>query len=175
VNLNTIKSQAANLFHPKKPLNHSIYGLAFVASFVFTLTSPSPPVMGLASLTIDHPLVCYTGVSPAIPTGITPSAMRKAYGLDQVTGTGQGVTIAIVDAYRSLNIQSDLDFFDSTFNLPALTLTIAQPGGVPGTNAGWATETALDVEWAHSIAPAANILLVEALTASADDLVVAVD
>ncbi len=29
-------------------------------------------------------------------------------------------------------------------------------------NAGWALETALDVEWAHAMAPAANIVLVEA-------------
>ena len=28
-------------------------------------------------------------------------------------------------------------------------------------NSGWALETALDVEWAHAMAPAANIVLVE--------------
>src|SRR5262249_35593099 len=58
--------------------------------------------------------------------------------------------------------------FDKKFNLPDPTLTIAAPDGVPE-NAPlpgsqgflWAQETALDVEWAHALAPAAAILLVE--------------
>jgi subtilase family serine protease len=33
----------------------------------------------------------------------------------------------------------------------------------PSSNSQWSLETALDVEWARAIAPAANILLVEAL------------
>ncbi len=56
-----------------------------------------------------------------------------------------------------------------------MTLTIAQPGGVPPVNAGWAQEMALDVEWVHAIAPGANILVVQALSNSGDHLLQAID
>ena len=42
------------------------------------------------------------------------------------------------------------------------------------TNSTWAVETSLDVEWAHAIAPGANILLVEAGSSSYTDLLNAV-
>ena len=43
------------------------------------------------------------------------------------------------------------------------------------TNAGWSTEIALDLEWAHAMAPQAKILLVEANSANLSDLMTAVD
>jgi subtilase family serine protease len=46
---------------------------------------------------------------------------------------------------------------------------------VPRADGGWAQEISLDVEWAHAIAPAANILLVEANSNSLSDLLAAVD
>ena len=42
------------------------------------------------------------------------------------------------------------------------------------TDPGWALETSLDVEWAHALAPGANILLVEAASGSLSDLFSAV-
>jgi len=93
----------------------------------------------------------------------TPAQVRQAYGLTALpaTNTGAGQTIAIVDAYGSPTIQKDLNTFCSTFSLPATTISIVYPGGKPsGTNSGWALETALDVEWAHAVAPGAKILLV---------------
>jgi subtilase family serine protease len=42
-------------------------------------------------------------------------------------------------------------------------------------DSGWASETSLDVEWAHAIAPKAKILLVEAVTPSGANLLKAVD
>jgi subtilase family serine protease len=83
--------------------------------------------------------------------------------------TGAGQTIVIVDAFGSPTIQADLATFDATFNLPAPpSFKIIQPAGkVPAwdpNNAdmtGWGGETTLDVEWSHSMAPGANILLVE--------------
>jgi subtilase family serine protease len=81
---------------------------------------------------------------------------------------GQGQTIAIVDSFGSPTIQADLNTFDATYGLPTPKLTVIQPAGVvppfnPGDSnmTGWAGETTLDVEWAHAIAPKANILLVE--------------
>jgi subtilase family serine protease len=83
--------------------------------------------------------------------------------------TGRGQTIVIVDSYGSPTIRSDLATFDAEFGLPAPpSLRIIQPAGaVPPYDSSnsdmvsWAGETTLDVEWSHSIAPGAKILLVE--------------
>ena len=81
--------------------------------------------------------------------------------------TGKGQTIVIVDSFGSPTISHDLDVFDAQYGLPKPNLTIIQPAGsVPQykENAnfeGWAGETTLDVEYAHTVAPGANILLVE--------------
>ena len=109
-------------------------------------------------------------------TGMTPSQVRKAYGVDPpitingITGDGTGQTIAIIDAYKSTTITSDLTAFDNYFTphipAPPNFLVLNQNGGTDlsgvSTNSGWATEISLDVEWAHAMAPAANIVLFEA-------------
>jgi subtilase family serine protease len=115
----------------------------------------------------------------------SPGQFERAYnlaGLHAAGTTGAGQTIAIVDSFGSPTIASDLHTFDQTFaNPPAGSgipadpaigtdpkLTIIQPAGaVPPFDpndsdmVGWAQETTLDVEWAHVMAPGANILLVE--------------
>ena len=102
------------------------------------------------------------------PTGLTPSQIRTAYGVNQisfgsVSGDGAGQTIAIIDAYDDPDISSDLAKFDSQYGLAAPpSFTQYVENGLWGDNSGWSLETALDVEWAHAIAPAANIVLVEA-------------
>lgn len=101
------------------------------------------------------------------PVGYTPSQIRKAYGVSNVSDTGAGETIAIVDAYGSPTMQSDLNAFSSKFGLSSANLTIAYPDGKPTkTDGGWALETSMDVEWAHAIAPGAKILLVVAKSPS---------
>jgi subtilase family serine protease len=75
---------------------------------------------------------------------------------------GNGTRIAIIDAYGDPSLSADLSSFDSLTGLPPVTLNIFYPDGPRRTNSGWALETALDVEWAHSIAPAATIDLVVA-------------
>jgi subtilase family serine protease len=98
--------------------------------------------------------------------------VRSAYHLGPLYAkgvTGQGVTIVIVDSYGSPTIRNDLSVFDRAYHLPAPpSLRVIQPAGkVPAYDpansdmVGWAGETTLDVEWAHAIAPGANILLVE--------------
>ena len=118
------------------------------------------------------------------PTGMTPAEIRSAYGFNSVTfsggvaGNGAGTTIAIVDAYDDPNIANDLHQFDLAFGLPDPTFTKDnQTGGttLPAANKSWSTEIALDVEWAHAIAPGANILLVEANSSSFSDLLTAVN
>ena len=116
------------------------------------------------------------------PTGYTPRQIQKAYGVNQITfsggkvvGNGAGQTIAIVTAYNDPNIKSDLATFDSKFfplSAPA-SLTVNNLGATT-TDSGWALETSLDVEWAHSVAPGAAIVLVEAHSSSLSDLLYAV-
>ena len=100
-----------------------------------------------------------------------PGQIQQAYDLaplfnQGITGTGQ--TIIIVDSFGSPTIARDLKTFDDTFDLPAPpSLTVIQPAGPVApykpnpTREGWAGETTLDVEYAHTMAPGANILLVE--------------
>jgi len=108
------------------------------------------------------------------PCGYQPSDVQTAYNLNQVyaaglNGTGQ--TVVIVDAFGSPTIATDAGTFSAFYGLAALNLTIYQPGGPPATqNSGWATETSLDVEWSHSVAPGANIALIEAPTPDFNDL-----
>jgi hypothetical protein len=125
------------------------------------------------------------GVAP-----IDPAQMRAAYGVNQIAfgstaGTGAGETIAIVDAYNDPDIISDANSFSSQFGLtpfngsgdPTLKVLNESGGTSLPSNAspgGWDVEEALDVEWAHSIAPNANIILFEANSASYSDLLKAV-
>src|SRR5437879_100638 len=101
------------------------------------------------------------------PGGYWPVQIRHAYGFDSLSYTGAGQTIAIVDAYDDPNIAGDLAQFDAQYGIAAPPSFIkATPQGQPSANAGWASEIALDVQWAHAIAPGANLLLVEAKDSS---------
>lgn len=107
----------------------------------------------------------------------TPAEIQQAYGFSQSNLTGKGETIAIVDAYNDPDIQSDLATFDREFGLPAASLSVVEQEigrSLPATNSSWDLEISLDVEWAHVIAPQANILLVEANNSSTTNLLSAV-
>jgi subtilase family serine protease len=110
----------------------------------------------------------------------TPAQIRTAYGINNLALDGTGQTIAIVDAYSDPAIFQALDAFDTQFGLtdagpnlytlygPAATfLTVLNQQGqgtnlpaVDPTGAGtgnWVMEMALDLEWAHAIAPGAHL------------------
>jgi subtilase family serine protease len=118
------------------------------------------------------------------PQGLSPAHMKAAYGwsTDPTAGTGQ--TIAIVDAFDDRYAEANLAIFSQQFGLPSCTTLngcftkVGQTGGPTNhlhKNKGWAIEVALDVEWAHAIAPGAHILLVEATTNKGVDLYAAED
>jgi subtilase family serine protease len=102
-----------------------------------------------------------------------PFQYQKAYNLAPLYAkglNGKGETIVIVDSYGFSEIGQELNTFDKAFNLPPPpNFSVLQPvGPVPPFDAtarpqmvGWAQETSLDVEYAHAMAPGANILLVE--------------
>ena len=103
---------------------------------------------------------------------LTPAQVETAYNLAPLYSrgiTGKGETIVIVDSFGSPTIKHDLAVFDKQFKLPAPpSFKIITPAGkLPKWNAGdsdmtgWGDETTLDVEYSHTIAPGANILLVE--------------
>jgi subtilase family serine protease len=115
----------------------------------------------------------------------TPAQIRHVYGFDQLSFTngrvqadGSGQTIAIVEAFHDPKIVGDLHYFDWIFGLPdpPKFTQVNQRGGTTfaSVNPAWALETALDIEWAHAIAPKANIMLVEADSANFNDLIAAV-
>ncbi len=64
----------------------------------------------------------------------TPTDITKAYGIKALHDAGvdgSGQTIVIVDAYGSPTALHDLQFFSTTFGLPAPDLTIVNPTGRP--------------------------------------------
>ena len=88
------------------------------------------------------------------PTGC-PIATSKT-----VPSGGIGA-IAIVDAGFYPTAQSDLSAFDAQFGIPDTTITQVWPGTVqPPTYNDWLFEEALDIEWAHAMAPKAKLFLV---------------
>jgi subtilase family serine protease len=120
-----------------------------------------------------------------VPASLAPAQVRTAYGFDQITtadgslpGTRQ--TIAIVAAYDHPTIAADLATFGARFGLPDTPsfTKVSQTGStteLPAADAGWSAEISLDVQWAHAIAPGADILLVEADSPTLPDLLAAVD
>jgi subtilase family serine protease len=102
-----------------------------------------------------------------------PFQFQKAYNLGPLYAkglNGAGQTIVIVDSYGFKGIKNELQRFDNAFNIPAPPSfkIIAPVGAIPPfapkvrpVMVGWAQETSLDVEYAHAMAPGANILLVE--------------
>jgi hypothetical protein len=146
-------------------------------------------VPALVSHAVAHPGATAGTISTPTQSPFTPAAIRSAYGFSSVSfsggkggssvaANGAGQTIAIVDAFADPDLTGDLAIFDHTFGLPAPpTFTILNENGTPSLanvplsgQSSFALEEAIDVEWAHAIAPAANIVLFEATSNSFNDL-----
>ncbi|MFO0890389.1 MAG: S53 family peptidase [Isosphaeraceae bacterium] len=116
-------------------------------------------------------------------SSITPAQMRHAYGVDAIAysvngkivpGDGAGQTIAVVVAYHNPYVADELRAFDARFGLPDPNLIQVNFAGNQ-VDPGWAEEEAMDVQWAHAMAPAATIMVVEARSPSLGDLMNAVN
>ncbi|MRW90421.1 peptidase S53 [Duganella sp. FT80W] len=133
---------------------------------------------------------------PTLPSSYTSLTTAQAAQL------GAGQTIYIVDAMHNPNIAAELSAFNTKFGLPTCTTkTVATSASLPLATAsssacelsivystsagamtssaptydsGWATEIALDVQWAHATAPLARIVVIEAASSSYSDLLGAV-
>jgi kumamolisin len=134
-----------------------------------------PPVAGLFIETPESIACVYRFVS-AVP-GCNP---------DVVTAVPRGGsrTIVIVDAYHAPNALFDLQTFSAQFGLPVpnqgnfrvyyLDKNGVQTNVPPHTDPGWEVEISLDTQWAHAMAPGANIILVEAFSNQLNDLLAGV-
>ncbi len=108
--------------------------------------------------------------------GYTPPMIQAAYHLkglyaEGFDGTGQ--TIGIIDWCGSLTIQADANAFSAYFGLPALTSSNFAITYIPTPSFCETVdqvEINIDVEWAHAIAPGANINLIVPPSASFQDV-----
>ncbi|MBP0460060.1 S53 family peptidase [Streptomyces montanisoli] len=126
-------------------------------------------------------LKAYKSLNPhAAPQGYGPDELKSAYNLPD---GGKGQTVAIVDANDDPNAEQDLATYRKQYGLPECTSAngcfskIDQNGGTnyPAPDAGWAGEISLDLDMVSAACPQCNIMLVEAKTASMDDLGTAVN
>jgi subtilase family serine protease len=141
------------------PATHTVKAIPAVSGHVLAKNLAFPPDTAYCQTNLG--ISCYS-----------PIQYRQAYDINplyQAGVTGKGRTIAIVDSFGSPTIANDLAVFDANYGIQAPpSLQVIQPvGAVPAfdptdsTMVSWAIETTLDVEYAHAIAPDANILLVE--------------
>ncbi|MGO9933476.1 MAG: S8 family serine peptidase [Steroidobacteraceae bacterium] len=136
-----------------------------------------PPFPGYGYET-PQSLECHYGL---IPDGASyPACNPNDPAL--LTATGGSQTIAIVDAYDNPAAGGDLAWFSLQFGLPlkagqfqviwANTSNSSCFGGEVPTDetGGWEVEESLDVQWAHAMAPSAQLYLVEACSNYDSDL-----
>src|SRR5229473_507666 len=150
--------------------------VAVVALLPFSLGLPAQAAAEIDP--IVHAPIHVAQAATKGPVGYSPAQIRHAYGFDQLAADGSGQVIGIVDASDDPTVASDLQTFIGQFGLRALsglpgspTCTVAAGPhpcfeklvayGNPRVDPVWALEISLDVEWAHAIAPGADILLVE--------------
>ncbi|MBA3912540.1 MAG: S53 family peptidase [Acidobacteriales bacterium] len=99
---------------------------------------------------VPGPAGCPISTSTTVPTG----------------GVG---AIAIVDAGDYPTAAQDLQAFSDQFGLPAADLQVVYADGTkPPVYSDWLLEEALDIEWAHAMAPNAKIFLVESKISHTD-------
>lgn len=172
--------------------------LVVVFSLVVTLpravSADGTPVPPPDDWQAHAPIHTRAGVADNIgaPTGYTPDQIRHAYGIDHLPYDGSNQVIGIIDASDAPTVANDLQTFISTFGqrnmngLPGTPACTVATGphpcfqkiyaqGPPRLEGGWLLETLLDVQWAHAIAPGADILLVEAKTNTLSSLFHAAD
>jgi kumamolisin len=108
----------------------------------------------------------------APPSGVeTPGSVACVYqlvagpiGCPVATSTnlpsGGWGAIAIVDAGDYPTAATDLAAFDSYYGIPAADFKLVYSGKKPPVYSDWEVEEALDIEWAHAMAPKAKLFLV---------------
>jgi subtilase family serine protease len=109
----------------------------------------------------------------------SPPQFRDAYDLNPLYArgiNGHGRTIVMVDSFGSPTLQHDLDAFDAQWGLPPTRVRIVRAGNIPPFDPNdaqsviWAQESSLDVQYAHAVAPDAQLVLIETPVATVEGL-----
>jgi subtilase family serine protease len=153
--------------------------------------SAAPPFVGLSPCSAywgQHAPAglpdAYGHLAPLPVCGYTPNQLRGAYGFAATGLTGQGVTVAVVDAYGSPTIASDVNTFDKDNRFPPFAAgqfsQVVTPSAwdsepTCGGPTGWVSEESLDVEAVHTMAPGAKVVYVGADSCQDNDLLSALD
>ena len=111
------------------------------------------------------------------PLGYTPADLAAAYGLPS-DSAGDGMTVAIVDAYDDPAAEADLATYRTQFGLPTCTTSngcfrkVDQDGGTsyPVADDGWSQEISLDLDMVSAVCPQCHLLLVEATSSAQSNL-----
>ncbi len=137
------------------------------------------PMRVPAGTPTNHVFGCQTDRGPGALVCYSPQQIYQAYNINPLLNhgiTGKGHTIVIIDAFQNPGMQDDLTAFDTTFGLPTPDFQQFAPDGLTpfdpndANQVGWAGEIALDVQWAHAIAPDAKIRLVLAKSNNDEDI-----
>lgn len=128
------------------------------------------------SLLLDHPSkTCETPASLSCVYGLTPAVPGCPIQGTTVVPDGGWGAIAVVEAYHYADAEYDLHVFSHEFNLPDCSISngcfsvVYASGTRPPDNPTNADEHALDIEWAHAMAPNAKIIMVEGASDSLQD------
>ncbi|HEY2521378.1 MAG TPA: S53 family peptidase [Streptosporangiaceae bacterium] len=168
----TVSAPAASHGRSVTFTRHTVAGPAAFAAAAGGAATPVPSVAGQSMIQLQSPRPLSTAdcLATIKLRCYSPLQYRVAYDLEplyQKNITGQGQTIVIVDSFGSPRIKQDLAHFDRQWGLPNPPAVNQYKLGhwefrkSNATMDGWAEETTLDVEYAHAIAPAATIDLVE--------------
>jgi len=153
------------------------HSILFLLSFSLLASPPARQARKHSSVsaTIQAPDPSLCVSSTGAPC-YSPQQLRNAYGLAALLSSGYsgaGQTIVIIESFGSPTAEADLRTFDAAYNLPdpPSFRVMAPLGTVPfdptnNDQVAWAIETSLDVQWAHSMAPGANIIV---LTSPVDE------
>ncbi|HJW19565.1 MAG TPA: S53 family peptidase [Candidatus Nitrosotalea sp.] len=172
-----VKSRIDSSANVQKFIHASKYGGFFYA----TDSMPHLPsnfailvdsIQGLDNYTLVRPLQ-----SPCVGP-YCPQGMQAGYSMIPLyragfNGTGQSV--ALIDCPGDEKPQDAIDTFDAQYGLGPTTLKVVYPDGTPSSyDPSWASETMMDVEAVHTMAPGATIVLVYS-GCSPSDLVQGID
>lgn len=175
--------RAVNL-HTQKPFpSVALHKLAKGQGFPPDSTTDclSAPVTDTLQGSTPLPTAVYSGTVYSANNNLicdyTPSALWNALGLPVVYASGYngaGQTIVLVEGYGYPTLEKDANTFSQLAGLPQFSSSnfkMVYPEGKPnpqeGIITGWNIEMALDIDWAHSVAPGANI--VEVITNGQDN------
>ncbi|HLZ80385.1 MAG TPA: S53 family peptidase [Ktedonobacteraceae bacterium] len=158
-----------------KSITQSHYSLLFALFAMLAACSSINPIGNNATLATTPTHVPTSTIAEACPAPLnsnpncyTPRAFRLAYSVQALTDqgyTGKGQTVIDIVSFGSPTLQQDMDVFDKQFGLPPITIQVVSPlGTVPydpnkKDMAGWASETELDAQVIHAIAPDAHIIV----------------